>query len=117
MKNIEKQKEILLTKKAELEHELESLGRSLNDDGDWIMVPSPGDGERADDLDNANITEELEADVAVFSVVEERHAQVARALRAIDSGTYGICEEEGCSISEKRLLANPSATTCINHAG
>ncbi len=110
-------KNILLSKKADLEKELASLGRVLDKNtGDWIVNPILGDGDRADDLDNANLTEEYEENVAVFSVLEERYGQINKALAALEEGTYGICEVEGCPISKERLEANPAATTCIKHA-
>jgi DnaK suppressor protein len=35
------------------------------------------------------------------------------AIKRIDVGVYGICEECGKAISEKRLRAAPAATLCI----
>ena len=35
------------------------------------------------------------------------------ALKRIDEGIYGICEDCGRAISEKRLQAAPAATLCI----
>jgi DnaK suppressor protein len=35
------------------------------------------------------------------------------ALKRIDEGIYGICEDCGKAISEKRLQAAPAATLCI----
>ena len=35
------------------------------------------------------------------------------ALKRIDEGVYGICEDCGKPISEKRLLVAPAATQCI----
>jgi len=34
-------------------------------------------------------------------------------LRKLDEGTYGICEECGEEISEKRLTVLPTATLCV----
>lgn len=36
------------------------------------------------------------------------------ALARIDDGTFGICEVCGDEISEKRLMARPVTTLCIN---
>jgi DnaK suppressor protein len=41
---------------------------------------------------------------------------IEAALRRIDLDVYGICITCGVDIAEKRLLANPSVTTCINCA-
>lgn len=39
--------------------------------------------------------------------------EVNEALHKFDAGTYGICEECGKEIPEKRLVALPEATHCI----
>jgi DnaK suppressor protein len=39
--------------------------------------------------------------------------KVKEALDRVDSGTFGICESCGKSISEKRLMARPVTTLCI----
>ena len=38
------------------------------------------------------------------------------ALKRIDSGTFGVCENCEALISEKRLLALPACMTCISCA-
>ena len=38
---------------------------------------------------------------------------IDEALRRIDEGIYGICEECGREIDERRLEAQPTATRCI----
>lgn len=40
-------------------------------------------------------------------------AKVKEALARIDDGTFGICETCGKPISEKRLMARPMTTECI----
>ncbi len=113
--DIKEQKQKLISEKEEIENELNSLGRELNDSGDWIVKIDNQSEEHADPSDESNLTEELEADIAVLNVLEKRHSQVEKALTAIDNDTYGICESGGCKIPEDRLKANPSATTCIEH--
>jgi len=39
--------------------------------------------------------------------------ELEQAIKRIDSGTYGKCEECGCAISLQRLKALPYATHCI----
>lgn len=113
--NIEHQKEQLLTIKQEIEKELNALGRKVSDDGDWIAVPDEDDGNHADPIDNADHVEDYEEKIAVLKVLEERYRYVARALSAIDDGSYGICLVCKKPISQNRLAANPSSTTCIQH--
>jgi DnaK suppressor protein len=40
--------------------------------------------------------------------------EIRAALRRIDEGDYGVCESCGDDIGEKRLLARPVATHCID---
>tara|TARA_Y100000768_G_scaffold388908_1_gene388565 strand:+ start:2827 stop:3297 length:471 start_codon:yes stop_codon:yes gene_type:complete len=40
--------------------------------------------------------------------------KVAQAKQKILDGTYGLCEDCGCDINQKRLLARPTATLCID---
>lgn len=112
--NIEDQKVKLLTEQKELEIDLNSLGRKAEGDS-WIVVPDVGDGTHADPVDNADVTEDFEEKVARLNVLEKQHAQVLKALFAIENNTYGICEVSGEKIPEDRMIANPSATTTVEH--
>lgn len=40
--------------------------------------------------------------------------KVKLALKKIDNGSFGVCEECGADISAGRLLARPTATQCIS---
>jgi len=40
--------------------------------------------------------------------------KIREALDRIDAGTYGVCELCGGKISEKRLIARPVTTMCID---
>lgn len=113
--NIEQQKVKLLAEKEALENDLNVLGRK-GKNGSWMVVPDEGDGTHADPIDNADIAEDFEEKIARLDVLEAQYTQITKALAAIDNGTYGTCEISGEAISEKRLMANPSATTCITHA-
>lgn len=39
--------------------------------------------------------------------------KVEAAKKKIEEGTYGVCEDCGAEISQKRLLARPTASLCI----
>ena len=45
---------------------------------------------------------------------EQSLRDISVALRKIDSGDYGYCEECGEEIAEKRLQFNPAALFCID---
>jgi len=44
---------------------------------------------------------------------EQLLRDISAALRKIDSGEYGFCEECGEEIAEKRLQFNPTVDCCI----
>jgi len=111
--NIEEQKNALLANKESLIEVLSSLGREISESGDWIVVPKREEGHYADPLDDAEVAEELEEDIAILGILESRYEQVNKALEAIEEGNYGICEVCKENIKEERLLVNPSSTTCI----
>lgn len=67
------------------------------DDGDWAQV---------DISEDINL-QRLSAHRKLLHNIDE-------ALRKISEGTYGICEECGEEISEKRLLVLPAATHCVD---
>ncbi|MBA4372184.1 MAG: hypothetical protein C0402_04920 [Thermodesulfovibrio sp.] len=67
------------------------------DEGDWATV---------DISEDLNLMR-LDAHRKVMLDIDE-------ALRKINEGTYGICEDCGEEISEKRLGVMPAATLCIS---
>lgn len=108
-------KHSLLEEKKRIEDELGRLGRTLNDQGDWIAIPEPGDGFHADPIDNADIIEDYEEKLAVFRVLESRYFEIKQALLALESGAYGVCQTCFESIDPKRLEANPATLYCRDH--
>ncbi|MCA9353010.1 TraR/DksA C4-type zinc finger protein [Patescibacteria group bacterium] len=115
MINIEKQRVLLEDARQKLENELNVLGRR-SADGGWMVIPDEGDGNHADPVDNADVAEDFEEKIARLNVLETQHAQIVKALAAMDNGTYGVCDIGGEKIPEKRLKAYPAATTCVDHS-
>ena len=66
-----------------------------------------------DDVDQASgtILCKIEQDLTNRQILQLK--RIESALERIEDGSFGICEECGEDISEKRLLAKPEATTCI----
>ena len=103
-KSLEKFKSLLSEKRRLL---LEQANETLENE----MVLSADD--RFDEVDQAS-SEYMQA----FSFRlrgRERHllSKIELALRKIDEGTYGVCEECEEPISTKRLEARPEAPLCI----
>ncbi len=103
-KQLEKFKSLLSEKRRRL---LEQAHETLENE----MILSTDD--RFDEVDQAS-SEYMQA----FSFRlrgRERHLvnKIELALRKIDEGTYGVCEECEEPISTKRLEARPEAPLCI----
>jgi len=55
-------------------------------------------------------------DIALNEHAETELEDINEALHAIEEGTYGICKVCSLDIPLERLLAIPTAKTCIEHA-
>jgi RNA polymerase-binding transcription factor DksA len=58
-------------------------------------------------------TFERELELTTLTIVEGELKDIDDALRRLDDGTYGICEECGKPIDEARLEAVPWARYCV----
>ena len=58
-------------------------------------------------------TFERELELTTLSIVEGELNEIDGALRRLDHGSYGICEECGKRIDEARLEAVPWARYCV----
>ena len=96
-KELEKQRSVLLAEAGLI------LGGGLN----------PGSENYSDLGDQATAV----ADQNFLLRIKEREQKLLKkideALERISQGTFGICENCGAEISQKRLLARPVTTLCI----
>jgi RNA polymerase-binding transcription factor DksA len=60
-------------------------------------------------------TFEREKDFSILEQVEAELADVERALRRLDDGSYGTCEACGTAIADDRLEAMPATRFCVQH--
>jgi len=103
----------LLEQKAFLEKE---LGNKINKSGDEAPAgssegafPDYGDTEE----DNAQELADYEANMSIGKGLEKSYRDVMGALGRLAKGTYGICKYCKKPIDEKRLLARPTSSACI----
>ena len=98
---IRKKENILREAKEEIAKYVSGENKQLVDtavdDGDWALV---------------DISEDI--NLQRLSSHRKLLHNIDEAIRKIADGTYGICEECGEEISEKRLLVLPTATLCID---
>ena|SRR5688572_1763412 len=76
-------------------------------EGDLRQMHDPDWKERATELENDEVLEGLEE----MTLGEIK--QIRIALKRIESGSYGTCAACGQPIGAERLVAVPSATTCV----
>ena len=67
----------------------------------------------ADPNDRATVEEEHILELRVRDRERKLLGKINAALRRIDAGDYGYCEETGEPIGLRRLLARPTATLCV----
>lgn len=106
----------LEVEKENLEEELASHGRVLDETGDWTGASTGFEGMEADPNDVGDQIEELATNVPLVEELEDKHRDVVDALEKMDEGVYGICEVSSEPIPLERLKANPSARTLVEHA-
>jgi DnaK suppressor protein len=98
---VEKRKEILKEIKNDtsryIKGESKQLVDTALDDGDWSIV-------------------DLAEDINLMHLSSHRDdlQKIDEAIRKLNEGTYGICEDCGDEISEKRLNILPYAIYCID---
>jgi DnaK suppressor protein len=103
-------RKMLLRKRAEVEdrigEELEEKVRG--EDLDSVLGPALDKG----DLSYLDL--EQDVDYELLNKYTQTLKNIDEALERLDDGTYGICEECGEQIGEKRLQAVPFALCCVD---
>lgn len=96
--------------KSMLHHRVEEI---LKANGKPLFPSENLNGLLPDMHDLASFEEERLYEYALKDRERRSIVELIDALKRIDEGSYGICEECGKAISEKRLQAAPAATLCI----
>ena len=68
----------------------------------------------ADIIDQASSQTEKTVEMRTLNRQIKLLSKINKAIKKIDSGTYGFCEETGEPIGLKRLIARPIATLTID---
>jgi RNA polymerase-binding protein DksA len=99
--------------RARLEDELKTVERQLSElgmDVDGGLHVDTDEGF----ADSAHATSERSQMLAEVDRVRVHHRDVLIALKKLDEGTYGTCENCGKEIPWERLEAIPSARLCVD---
>lgn len=106
---IEKVKQMLLTEKSKLSSELTKMTQKDPNDGSATKFPNYGDTED----ENAAEVAEYVTNISLEENLEKNLRDVEKALEQITKGTYGVCKYCKKPIEEKRLLARPASSACV----
>lgn len=102
---------------AEFREALIGMLKQCEEDTQEAMLAMRGDDERASDqADMSDVTQRKEEARNQATRLVRKKAEIEAALRRLDSGDYGYCEETGDEIGLARLRANPLARLSIEAA-
>lgn len=68
----------------------------------------------ADENEYASRVAEVGIALSLRRRMRDRRLEVELALKRLEEGSYGVCDECGDDIGLARLMANPSATLCVH---
>lgn len=105
---LKKIKKDLEERKKQILDDLQDVG---DKEGDEYRAKLPEYGDKPDE--NAQEISDYSTNVATESVLEKNLRDINNALKRIENGTYGTCKYCGKTINEKRLLARPAASACV----
>mgnify|MGYP001476091470 FL=1 len=106
-------KQLLLTRQNEIINQIQDRYGLNSSQKDAIGELSSYDNHPGD---MGTETFERGKDLALTEHAEKELEAINEALHAIDEGTYGICKVCSMDIPYERLVALPTADTCIEHA-
>ena len=108
---LQKIKEELLRRKARIEHELAQFAQKDEGVEGNYRSKFPNFGEKEDE--NAEEIATYGDNLSIEYSLENTLRDINAALGRIEDGTYGKCKYCGKEISDKRLLARPVSSSCI----
>ncbi|MDD2758165.1 MAG: TraR/DksA family transcriptional regulator [Patescibacteria group bacterium] len=104
-------KDSLREQKAKLEKELAKFTKKSTHVADDYDTNFPEYGDKEDE--NAAEVAEYINSKPVEEGLEKTLRDVNKTLERIDKGAYGVCKYCGKPIEEKRLLARPTSSACV----
>ena len=109
---IEKMKGLLLTEKVRLERELGSFSHRNPQSAQTDYkadFPNSGDAEDENASEVAQFSDNLSLEDELVKALRD----VEGALKLVEKGGYGTCKYCKQPIDERRLIARPTSTSCI----
>lgn len=91
----------------------QKIAELLEDAGKTVSEMTVGKENFPDPNDRASLEADRNFELRIRDRERKLIAKMQEAIRRIDDGTFGICDDCGGPISEKRLMARPVTTQCI----
>ena len=99
------------TYKALLQQKINEL---LSEAGKTVTEMTNGKENYPDPNDRASLEADRNFELRIRDRERKLIMKMQEAIKRIDDGIFGICEVCGGQISEKRLIARPVTTLCID---
>ncbi|MFA5644463.1 MAG: TraR/DksA family transcriptional regulator [Patescibacteria group bacterium] len=112
IKEFEKIKEELLKRKKMLLEDLGDLSKKDSHEADNRTANFPEFGDKPDE--NAQEISEYSTVIVTERVLEKSIEEIDETLKRMENNTYGLCKYCGDEIGTKRLMARPTASSCIS---
>lgn len=92
----------------------QKINELLSEAGKTVSEMTSGKENFPDPNDRASLECDRNFELRIRDRERKLILKMQEAIKRIDDGTYGICDACGGPISEKRLLARPVTTDCID---
>ena len=93
---------------------IEKINELLSEAGKTVSEMTNGKENFPDPNDRASLESDRNFELRIRDRERRLIVKMQEAIKRIDDGTFGVCEDCGGPISEKRLTARPVTTDCIN---
>lgn len=93
---------------------VQKISELLSEAGKTVSEMTSGKENFPDPNDRASLESDRNFELRIRDRERKLILKMQEAIKRIDDGVYGICESCGGPISEKRLLARPVTTECID---
>ena len=101
-------REMLLRKKSQIRDRIaDELGEKMTEDIASTLGPAMDEG------DWSTLETARNLDYGLLTMFSKTLKNIEHAIDRLDEGTYGMCDECGMEIGEKRLQAMPFALYCL----
>lgn len=108
--SLKQKQEKMKTYKTMLQQKINEL---LSEAGKTVSEMTNGKENYPDPNDRASLESDRNFELRIRDRERKLILKMQEAIKRIDDGTFGICEVCGGPISEKRLMARPVTTLCI----